>query len=75
MGKALGLLLIVLGVWVGVEVTNHGVDGAFGGLFARLSGHEPPAAEERGWVGERAGESVTRNRRAQAERVEALTGE
>jgi hypothetical protein len=75
MAKAIGLLLLVLGAWVGVEVMNHGVGGAFGGVFARLGGEEPPAVEERSWVGERAGESVSRNRRAQAERVEALTGE
>jgi len=34
MGKLIGLMLIVLGVWVGIEIYDKGVDQAFGGLFA-----------------------------------------
>jgi hypothetical protein len=37
MGRILGILVIVIGVWVGVEVYNEGVDGAFGGALAFLS--------------------------------------
>ena len=35
MGKFLGILAIVIGVWVGMEVMTQGVDHAFGGLFAK----------------------------------------
>jgi hypothetical protein len=36
MGRILGILAIVLGVWLGAEVMMKGTDRAFGGLFARL---------------------------------------
>jgi len=41
MGKLLGLILLVLAVWAGVEIFDKGVDGAFGGLF---SGFRTPTA-------------------------------
>lgn len=34
MGRLFAIVLIVLGVWAGIEVYTNGVDGAFGGLFA-----------------------------------------
>jgi hypothetical protein len=34
MGRILGILAIVVGVWIGAEVYTKGVDGAFGGIFA-----------------------------------------
>jgi hypothetical protein len=34
MAKAFGILLIVLGVWLGLEIFTKGTDGAFGGIFA-----------------------------------------
>ncbi len=37
MGRIFGILLIVIGVWVGAEVYREGVDGAFGGALAFLS--------------------------------------
>ena len=36
MGRILGILAIVLGVWLGAEVLTKGVDQAFGGIFANL---------------------------------------
>ncbi|MEE8557518.1 MAG: hypothetical protein V3T14_06495 [Myxococcota bacterium] len=36
MGRIFGILAIVVGVWIGAEVMNKGVDQAFGGVFARL---------------------------------------
>ena len=36
MGKVIGILAIVLGVWGGAEVMMKGTHGAFGGLFVRL---------------------------------------
>ena len=37
MQKVLGILLIVLVVWLGLEVFTKGMDGAFGGLLASHS--------------------------------------
>ncbi len=37
MSKLFGILAIVLGMWVGAEVLNKGVDQAFGGLFTGFS--------------------------------------
>jgi hypothetical protein len=33
MGKIFGILLIVVGVWVGLTIFTEGTDAAFGGLF------------------------------------------
>ncbi len=45
MGKMFGILAIVLGVWIGLEVYTKGTNEAFGGLFAGLmepvSDYEP----------------------------------
>jgi hypothetical protein len=43
MGKAFGLVLIVVGLWVGLEVYTKGTHGAFGGL---LAGDSAPVQEE-----------------------------
>jgi hypothetical protein len=40
MGRILGILLLVTGIWVGMEVYNEGVDGAFGGALGFLSDGE-----------------------------------
>jgi hypothetical protein len=34
MGKIFGILMIVIGIWVGLTVFREGTDAAFGGLFA-----------------------------------------
>jgi hypothetical protein len=34
MGKAIVILMIVLGIWIGLEVFTKGTDQAFGGVFA-----------------------------------------
>jgi hypothetical protein len=34
MAKIIGILLIVVGVWVGLTIFNEGTDAAFGGLLA-----------------------------------------
>jgi len=43
MGKAFGILLIVVGIWVGLELYSEGTQNAFGGLFVKLGMEEPPA--------------------------------
>ncbi len=42
MAKPLGILLIVIGIWIGLTVYLEGVDEAFGGAFAFFS--STPAA-------------------------------
>jgi hypothetical protein len=56
MAKIFGILLIVLGVWVGMEIFTKGTDGAFGGIFA--SAGSAPAAAEEGSRLSRAGERM-----------------
>jgi hypothetical protein len=34
MAKVLGILMIVLGVWIGLEIFTQGMESAFGGIFA-----------------------------------------
>jgi hypothetical protein len=60
MQKVFGMLLIVGGLWLGLEVYQKGVAGAFGGLFARAGLAEAPApgAEPYRPPGERAADRV-----------------
>ncbi len=44
MGRVFGLLLIVLGIYLGVTVYEKGVDAAFGGVFARSRPETAPGA-------------------------------
>jgi hypothetical protein len=57
MQKAFGILCIVVGIWVGMEVYQEGTARAFDGLFVRLGLADVPAAgdEEYSTPGERAG--------------------
>lgn len=34
MAKIFGILVIVIGIWVGLTIFNEGTEAAFGGLFA-----------------------------------------
>ncbi|HTY16837.1 MAG TPA: hypothetical protein VMH82_03825 [Myxococcota bacterium] len=36
MRNAFLFLLLITAIWVGIEVMNHGMSGAFGGAFARV---------------------------------------
>lgn len=50
MGKVIGILILVIAVWVGMEIFTKGMDSAFGGLLA-MGGEATPAqraAEARG---------------------------
>ena len=40
MGKAFGILMIVLGIYVGLELYTVGMQNAFGGIFVKM-GIEP----------------------------------
>ena len=41
MGKALVILMLVLGVWMALEIFTKGTDEAFGGLLATSGGSAP----------------------------------
>jgi hypothetical protein len=45
MQKAFGILCIVAGIWVGLEVYQKGMAGAFDGAFVQLGLADAPAAE------------------------------
>jgi hypothetical protein len=77
MAKLLGLILLVLAVWVGVEVFDKGVDGAFGGLFAGFSaplqrnestGTPTASGVQRGSLAQRVGAKVQSDMDAGARR-------
>ena len=46
MAKVLGILLIVLGVWIGMEIFTKGTDEEIGGLFAAGGAREAGTAAE-----------------------------
>ena len=76
MGKAFGILLIVVMIWVGLEFYLEGPSGAFGGAFASYLGED--AAEEGVQslsTPQRAGTSVERAHRQNDARYERMLGE
>ncbi len=62
MARVMGILFIVAGIWVGLEVYTEGVEGAFGGTFAAwtkpLPGTDFDYAEAHGSNVKRVGENV-----------------
>ena len=71
MGKVFGMLVIATALWVGMEVFNEGVDGAFDGAFS--SGETPVA--ERQSTARRAGSAVESALAADEDRRARLLGE
>jgi hypothetical protein len=55
LGRLVGLILFVLAIYVGITIYTEGVDGAFGGIFARFGDDrtDPQAAERATPVTER----------------------
>lgn len=72
MGKVIGLLLVVCGLWVGLEVFNQGVDGAFDGAF---NGGKTPIAERRQTTAQRVGSTVEDAQAATDARRARMLGE
>lgn len=58
MAKIFGVLLIVLGVWIGMEIYTKGMDQAFGGVFAGFAETNGADAAPRGSVVQRARDKV-----------------
>jgi uncharacterized membrane protein len=69
MGKLIGLLLLVVGIWVGMEVYTNGTQGAFGGALARF-GHDDGAVQDTRSVPQRAGDAARRARDLDAQRLD-----
>jgi hypothetical protein len=57
MAKIFGVLLIVLGVWVGMEIYTKGMDNAFGGALSRFAEPIHPQSQQ-GSVTQRIGAKV-----------------
>lgn len=76
MGKMIGILLVVVGIWLGLEVYQNGIQGAFGGALAGLRG----SADEQGLrdprsVPQRAGAAVERAHAEAQERLNRMLDE
>ena len=74
MGRIISLLLAVVGIWVGVEVYTHGVDGAFDGALARFGSDETEKVTP-GTAPQRAGRAVESAHAAADERRSRMLGE
>jgi hypothetical protein len=46
MRNAFLFLFVIAAIWVGIEVMNHGMSGAFGGAFARAGLAAPARADD-----------------------------
>ena len=69
MGKVFGIGLVVLAIWVGLEVMNHGVGGAFDGAFVRAGLVSAEEAREERPVSRRAADAWSDAHRRAEDRV------
>jgi hypothetical protein len=73
MGKAFGIVLIAVMVWIGLELYLKGPDGAFGGAFSSHLGAEAASDGERSLTTpQRAGTAVERAHRQHEARYERM---
>jgi len=68
MGKAIVILMIVLGVWIGLEIFTKGTDAAFGGVFASGDATAAQKAEPNQSPAQRIGARVQQQLKAGAVR-------
>ncbi len=74
MSKVFGAVIVVLGIWVGVEFMTEGPSRAFGGAFASFfSASEAP--QDRRSTARRAGDSVSRAQAEAEARRERMLGD
>ena len=73
MGKAIGLLLAAVSIWITVEIYTQGASNAFGGRFASLLGRDEAAP--RGTTAQRVGRAVERAQQEHEQRYEGLLPE
>ena len=76
MAKIFGILLVVVGIWLGLEVYQNGIQGAFGGALASLDGSaDEQAARNPRSVPQRAGDAVERAHSEAEARLNRMLGE
>jgi hypothetical protein len=77
MSRLIGMLLMVVAIWVGVEVYLNGTQGAFGGALASLDGSAGTDATARDprTIPQRAGAAVGRAHEEADQRRSRLLGE
>jgi hypothetical protein len=74
MRNAFLFLFVIAAIWVGIEVMNHGMSGAFGGAFAR-AGLAAPAPADDPTLAKRAARAVDSAYRSSEARADRQTGE
>ncbi len=73
MGKAFGILLIAVMIWIGLELYLKGPDGAFGGAFSSYLGADAAEEGEQSLsTPQRAGAAVERAHRQNEARYERM---
>jgi hypothetical protein len=76
MAKIFGILLVVVGIWLGLEVYQNGMHGAFGGALAGLGGSaDEQATRDPRSVPQRAGAAVERAHGEAQERLNRMLDE
>ena len=76
MAKIFGILLVVVGIWLGLEVYQSGIQGAFGGSLAGLGGSaDEQAVGNPRSVPQRAGDAVERAHADAEARLERMLDE
>jgi hypothetical protein len=75
MGKVMTALLVIAGLWVGVEFFTEGPSRAFDGAFAGFFGGAESADVETHSTAQRAGASVSRSQAAAEARRERMLSE
>ena len=73
MGKIYGIMLIVIGIWLGMTIYTEGLDNAFGGLFTKLGPN--PVVQDRRPPTERIRDRVQGATDERTERIERLAGD
>ncbi len=67
MARIFGILCVVVGLWIGIEIFREGTQHAFGGAFAT---HEPPVGHPERTLPKRVGQSVRDSLAVETERRE-----
>ena len=75
MGKIIGLLMTVVGVWIGVEIYLNGTQNAFGGALAFLDDADGGEVRDSRTVPQRAGDKARRAHQLADERRSRLLGD
>ncbi|MBW2290140.1 MAG: hypothetical protein JRG80_18720 [Deltaproteobacteria bacterium] len=75
MAKLFGIIVIVVGLWAGVEIYNEGTANAFDGALARMGMVEAAEPGEEQHLGQRAGSKVRKSQAEAEARRSRMLGE